>query len=147
MHDPQALAVGGGVDGLGHDLDAAKMMIDEMAHELVVIARHEDDAAALAHPAQDLLHHIVVLLRPVPAPAQLPAIDDVADQIEMIARIGPQEGQQRLGLAALGPEVKIGDENAAQPRTRLAVRLGGGAFTTTLEQIGGAHQTPRKCLR
>ena len=65
----QAAAVGGGVDRLVADLDAAERMREEVARELVVVAGNEDDLRALARLAQDLLHDVVVRLRPVPARA------------------------------------------------------------------------------
>jgi hypothetical protein len=43
--------------------------------------------AALAHSAQDFLHHVVVRLRPIPFAAQLPTINDVANQVQMIAGV------------------------------------------------------------
>ena len=51
----------------------------EMAAELVVIARNVDDARTFARRAQDLLDDVVVRLRPVPFATDLPAVDDVTD--------------------------------------------------------------------
>ena len=65
---------------------------------------------------RQLLHHVVVCLRPVPALAQLPAVDDVADQIKLIARIGLEEIEQGNRLAAWGSQVQVGHEH--RPNTR-----------------------------
>ena len=55
-----------------------------VAQELVVVAGDVDDARALARLAQQLLHDVVVRLRPVPALLQPPAVDDVADEIDRL---------------------------------------------------------------
>jgi len=110
VDDEVAPAVGAVVDGgLGH-LDAAEMGAVIVAQELVVIARNVDDARALARLAQEFLHHIVVRLRPEPAGAQLPAVDDVADQIDQVGVVPAQEVEETLGLAAAGAEMHVGDE-------------------------------------
>ena len=79
-----------------------------------MIARHIDDARALARLAQELLHHVVVRLRPVPARAQLPAVDDVADEIDRLGVVPAQEVEQPLGLAAARAEMHVGDEQCAE---------------------------------
>jgi hypothetical protein len=53
-------------DALDH-FDAAEMRAIVIAQKLVVIAGNIDDAHALARLAQQLLHHVIMLLRPVPA--------------------------------------------------------------------------------
>ena len=80
------------------------------AQELVVIAGDVDDARALAALAQQLLHHVVVRLRPVPGAAQPPAVDDVADQIDRLGVVVAQEIEQELGLGRLRAEMDVGDE-------------------------------------
>src|SRR5262249_19155253 len=85
-----------------------------ISQELVVVAGQIDDAGALAPLAQQLLHHIVVRLRPVPARAQLPAVDDVAHQIDGVRVVPAQEIEQALGLAAASTEMDIGDEERAK---------------------------------
>jgi len=44
-----------------------------------MVAGQIDDSRALARLAQEFLHDVIMVLRPKPAGAQLPAIDDVAD--------------------------------------------------------------------
>ena len=89
------------MDRVAHDLDAAERQSNELAGELVVIAGHEDHARAVADLAQKLLDDVVVLLRPVPARAQAPAVDNVADE------------KDRVGLVVLQ---EIEDSAAWQPR-------------------------------
>ena len=122
MGDEVAAPVGSLVDSVLHHLDAAEMRAVEAAQHLVVIARHVDDTRALARLAQELLHHVVVLLRPVPAGFERPAVDDVTDQVDRLGVILAQEVEQRPGLAPSGAEMHIGDEQCAKfPRT-VAVR-------------------------
>ena len=95
------------------DLDAAEMDAAELAQELVVVARNVDDARALARLAQQLLHHVVVGLRPVPGRAQPPAVDDVADEVDRIRLVLAQEFQHRLRLSPLRAQMQVRDEQAA----------------------------------
>jgi hypothetical protein len=115
VRDQQAPAVGGGVHRFVHDVDPAEGMVDVVARELVVVARHVDHARALARLAQDLLHHVVVRLLPVPAPLQAPAVDDVADQVERVGLVPLEEIEQELGLAAGRAEMHVGNPDGAVP--------------------------------
>jgi len=56
-----------------------------------------------------------VRLRPVPAGAQLPAVDDVADQVDVVGVVAAQEVEQLLGLASARAEMKVGEEQGADP--------------------------------
>jgi len=69
VHDPETAAVGEPVLRLVAQRDAAEVQPGELAAELVVVAEHIDDTSALARLAQDLLHDVVVRLRPVEAVA------------------------------------------------------------------------------
>src|SRR5262249_20633713 len=95
------------VDGVLDDLDAAEMHAVIVAQKLVVIAGNVDDAHALARLAQELLHHALVRLRPIPARAQLPPVADVADEIDRIGVVVAQEVEQPIGLAAFGSEMHV----------------------------------------
>ena len=77
---------------------------------LVVIARNEDDARALAHLAQQLLQHVVVRLRPDGAAADTPEVDDVADEIDRVGLGLLEEIEQQLGLRGARSEVDVGYE-------------------------------------
>ena len=109
----QAAAVGHGVDHLVGHLDAAEIQIEVVAQRLVMIARYIHHLRTLARLAQQLLHHIVMRLRPVPAFLQAPGVDDVAHQIEGFGFVLAQKIQQVLRLAAGGAKMKIGDPDAA----------------------------------
>ncbi len=118
MRDEEAPAVGGNVLGLGADVDAAEGKAEEVAHRLVVVAGDVGDARALARLAQHLLHHVVVRLVPVPAALQLPAVDDVADEVEVRAVGVAQEVEEPVRLAARGAEVDVRDEDRAVAQCR-----------------------------
>jgi hypothetical protein len=124
MRDPQLPAVGRHMHGLVHHVDAAEVVRDVFARELVVVARDEDDPRALARLAQQLLHDVVVRLRPVPAAAQLPAVDDVADEVEGLALHVAQEVEQGPGLAAGRAQMQVRDPDGAH---RQRGRVGGGS--------------------
>ncbi len=55
---------------------------------------------------------------PVPAPLQLPAVDDVADEIEVAAVGALQEFEERPGLASRRAEMDVGDEDGAESQRR-----------------------------
>jgi len=84
-----------------------------VARHFVVVARNINDLGPLARQPEDLLHHVVVGLRPVPAAGQLPAVEDVADQVEPLALDVADEVEQELGLATLGAQMDVGDEDRA----------------------------------
>ena len=71
--------------------------------------------APLRACAQQLLHHVVVRLRPIPGRAQRPAVDDVADEIDRLGVVMAEEIEQPVGLAAARAEVHVGDEQRAKP--------------------------------
>ena len=70
-------------------------------------------AAWLARMAQYFLHDIVMRLWPVPAFAQLPAIENVANQIERVALMGAQKIEQVIRLTARCSEVDVRDPDGA----------------------------------
>ena len=111
--DPQPALVGGDVNAVLRDLDAAEGMVDVAACELVVVARNEDDPRALARLAQQLLDHVVVGARPIPRAPQLPAVDDVADEVQRLALRMTQEIEQRCGAAPRRAQVQVGDPQRA----------------------------------
>ena len=120
VNDEIAAAVRGLMDRSLLDLDAAEMGAVIVAQEFVVVAREVDYAGALARLTQDLLHDVIVRLRPVPAGAQLPAVDDVADQIDRFRIVITQEVEQAFGLAAARAEMNVRNEKSTE-QTRAAL--------------------------
>ena len=86
----------------------------EIAQELVMVAGDVEDARALAALAQQLLDDIIVLLRPVPAAAQAPAIDDIPDEIDRIGIVILQEIQKKTGFRTFRTEMDIGKKKSAE---------------------------------
>ena len=115
MGDQHAAPVGGDVLGLVPDFDAAECEPEELAHCFVVVARDVGDARALARLAQDLLDDVVVGLVPEPAALELPAVDDVAHQVELLA-LGMAEEIEQVGrLATGGTQMHVGNKDGAEP--------------------------------
>ena len=113
VSDPQTATVGQRVHAFLDDVHATEVVRHIAARKFIVVAGHKDHPRALACLAQDLLHHVVVALRPVPGAAQLPAVDDVAHQIQRLAFGGAQEFEQRARLAARRAQVQIRDPDRA----------------------------------
>ena len=132
----QAAAVGGDVDRVLHDLDAAELQPRVVAQPLVMIARDVDDPRALADLAQNLLDDVVVRLRPVPGFLQAPAVDDVADQIDRLRFGVAQEVEQKLGLAAAGAEMQVGDPDRA-----IGDAFASGDVTSPLRRQRGSERS------
>ncbi len=106
---------------LGADVDSAEGQAEELPHRLVVVAGDVSDARALARLAQDLLDHVVVVLVPEPAALQLPAVDDVAYEIQVAAVGVAQEIEQARGLAARRTKVDVGNEDGAKREREVRV--------------------------
>jgi hypothetical protein len=82
---------------------------------------------------QDLVDHRAVTRVPVPGAGQAPAIHDVADKIEEIAVIVPEEIQQQVCLAASCSQVNVRDPDAAMTALLTGTdhdRLGARVTTT-----------------
>ena len=91
VRDPQSLAVDREVNGILDHFDTAEGKADELTTELVVVAWDVDDASAFARHTQEFLYDVVVFLWPVPALAQLPTIENVADQEKRLAAVSFEE--------------------------------------------------------
>jgi hypothetical protein len=94
---------------LSRDHDVAELQIAEATQVLVVIAGDQGDEGAGACLGEDLANDVGLDLRPVRRAAQLPAIHDVADQVEVVALMAVEEGEERFGGALARPEVHVAD--------------------------------------
>src|SRR5947209_809905 len=65
--------------------------------------------------AQQLLHDVVVKLRPIPSGPELPAVDDVAHQIDGLGFVMAQEVEKLLGLAAARSQMDIRQKQCSNP--------------------------------
>ena len=124
MHHQQTLARRGDMHGFlaqpdAGDLEAAQGdRIQPGAEHLVVVAGDVGDLGPAARLAQDLAQHLVVVFVPVPGFAQAPAVDDVADQEQMLAAGAAEEVREEVAARAAGAEMRIGNEYAAIERSR-----------------------------
>ena len=114
MDHQQSQAERGAMYLLAANRDAAECEVEKMTGGFVVVAGDVDDLGALARLAQDLLHDVVVRLLPVPAAPQLPAVDDVADEVEVIRFGAPQKLEQAGSLAAGRPQMGIRDPDSPE---------------------------------
>jgi hypothetical protein len=134
-----AAPVGGGVDVALHQLHAAELHAGVVGQELVVVAVDVDDAGLLAVLAEDFLDQRVGRLVPLPVPAQLPAVNDVADEVEVARLVLAQEVEEQFGLGVFAAQVDVGNPDGAvvqatpgrrrllRPDTRLWARVSGAA--------------------
>ena len=109
----EAPAVGHGVNGLVQHRNPAEAMIGEVAEVFIMVAGDVDHPGSLARLAQYLLHNVVVRLTPVPRALHAPAIDDVADQIQILAFRVLQKVEQHLRLTAARAKMNVGNPDAA----------------------------------
>src|SRR5690242_2694932 len=73
MKDQELSSVGGLVDRLVDELDAAEVEADIAAERFVMVAGHVDDSGAVLGLLQHAADDVVVPRRPVPALPQLPS--------------------------------------------------------------------------
>ena len=79
-----------------------------------MIARNIDHAGAVTRFSQQFLDDVIMFLRPVEAFFQLPAINDVADQIQgFTARIF-QKMQQLFGTGPWRSEMRVRDPDGSE---------------------------------
>ena len=115
MNDEIGRAIRSHMDRILDHFDAAEMRAVIVAQELVMVARNIDHAGALARLAQELLHDVIMGLWPIPARFQLPAIDDVANQINGVGIVIAQKVEELIRLAAFRAKMDIGQEKRPNP--------------------------------
>jgi len=113
VNDEVTLAVGGGVDDAFGEAHGAEADAEKFFEELIVIADDESHARLLPVLAKQFLDEHVVVLGPVPFAAQLPAVDEIADDVEVLAFIVPEEGEKFVHLGMLRAEVNVRDPDGA----------------------------------
>jgi len=67
-----------------------------------------------------------MLLRPIATAAQLPNVDQIADDVEFLAIILAQELEQRLRIARPCPKMNVGNPGR-RTRRSASVPVGGGS--------------------
>jgi hypothetical protein len=110
----KAFAVSGRVNHLIRQHHAAEVHPNELFQAFVVIACDVDDLRFLTALAKQFLDQNVVAVLPVPLVFELPAVDEIADEIEIAAIDFAEEIQQHIHLGVLCAEVNVGDPDRAE---------------------------------
>ncbi|MNC39596.1 hypothetical protein D3C75_882640 [compost metagenome] len=131
VQDQQAAAVGGQVLGFVDQADVAQHQIRITAQALIVVAGDVDHLGAAPAHVDQPADHVGVALRPVHAAAQLPAVDDVTDQVDPLGGITLEKGIQAFGLAIAGSEMHVGDPQGTH-----------GLLAFGRERLGTGHRRP-----
>jgi hypothetical protein len=108
-----------------------------------MVTGNVDDPSTLSRLPQNLLHDVIVRLRPIPRRAQRPAIDDVADEINRFGLVMAEEVEKLVGLTAARTKMHIGDEKRTKP-PRGVVRH--GATISNAMIISDIYQLPVSVL-
>ncbi len=109
VDDEIFFSVGGGMDHLPRDGHIPKPHPHELLDELVVIARNINHLGLLAAFAEQFLDEHIVVIAPKPAELQFPAINQIADEIQIFAIHYAQELQQFRYAGVLRAEMDVGD--------------------------------------
>ena len=105
--------------------DRAEAHADKFLQELVVVAGDVSDAGLFAVLTQKFLDEKIVVLSPIPFAAQLPAIDEVTDEIKMFAFGIAEEIEELAHLSVFSAEMNIGYPDRAVTRwaNRTAIQV------------------------
>ncbi|MDB6019759.1 MAG: hypothetical protein JWR19_4248 [Pedosphaera sp.] len=114
MEHEIAFAIGGGVNHFAREGDAAEVDVEKLFQEFVVVAGEVNDLRFLAAFAEQFLDEHVIVVLPVPFRAQLPAVDEIADEIEIAALTVAQESEEGINLRVLGAEMDVGNPDRAK---------------------------------
>jgi len=109
MDDEIFFPVGGGVNGLPRHRHIAKSHAHELFDELVMVAADIDDLSLPAAFAEQFLDEHIVVVAPEPAEFQFPAINEIADDVKILAIHPAQKAQQFRHAGVLGAEMDVRD--------------------------------------
>ena len=90
MNNQHAPPIRSLMDGALLDGDVA-VISAEAAHEFIVVAGDVNDPRPFARFPEQFLDHVVMLLRPIDSAPHLPAIDQVAEDVERLDFVVAQE--------------------------------------------------------
>src|SRR6266481_925930 len=102
-----AFSIGGDVDSSFDESQAAEIQAMKLFQKLVMVAGDKCDAGMLPIFAEQLLDENIIVLRPMPLPAQLPAIYEIADEIELLAFCFTEKIKQFADLGMPGSQVNV----------------------------------------
>ena len=115
VQDQVTFTIGRGVNHLAGQDDTAKIHIDELFQKFVVIAGNVNHLRLLAALAQQFLNEEIVVILPMPFGTQSPAVDKIANQIEIAAVALTQKIEQGVHLRMFGAEMDVGNPNRTKP--------------------------------
>lgn len=95
------------MDGVQLYIDTVEMHAGMLAELFVMVARYVNDARAFFGFVEYPLHDVAVQRRPVKAGPEFPQIDDVTDQVKVVAFDAIDKVPELFGLAALGAEMSV----------------------------------------
>ncbi len=141
MGDQQALAICRGVLGLHLQLHAANLdaEADVFAQHLVMVAGHVHNVGAGARGFQNQLQHLIVVLVPEPGALEAPAIDNVANQKQILARGLLEEICQELRPATPRAHMHVGYEDATISRWTVRAGCVHGARNNPCGRVGDSE--------
>ena len=113
VDDQIFFTVGSGMNGLPRHLHTAETHADELLDEFVMVAADVNHLGLLATFAENFLDEHVVVVAPEPTKLQLPAVNEIADDIEILAIHHAQEFQQLRHAGMAGAEMDVRDPNRA----------------------------------
>jgi hypothetical protein len=112
--------VGGAVEEIRGYFDTSEKALNQFSVRLVVISRQKNDVRALSPPSGDFAANRGLRRAPVPRRTEVPTVDDVADEEELVGRVMPQKIQQFLGFASARTKMQVGDPNRSVAVTSCA---------------------------
>ncbi|MPN10482.1 hypothetical protein SDC9_157777 [bioreactor metagenome] len=122
VDEQEATAVDRLMDDFVDHLDIAEDDAAILAQRLVVVAGNEHHPLAMPRPAQQLLDHRVLRLRPADAATHRPEVDDVADQVSPFGGMLAEELEKTLRLARPRAEVDVGKKDGSDLGHRTKIR-------------------------
>ena len=100
MQDKKVPSVRCLVDGFMKDLNGAKLKVDIVPGKFVMIAGNENYSGALPCLSQKLLNDVIMFLGPIPALPKAPAVDNIPDEVKIVAFGASQKIEQEIRLAS-----------------------------------------------
>ncbi len=109
VDDEIAAPIHAGVNRLTRERHIAKAQAEEFLHKLVVVAGDVGDAGLLTAFAQQFLDEQIVFFAPKPFMLELPAINQIAHDVEVLTFVAAEKIQQRVHLGVFRAEMHVGD--------------------------------------
>ena len=85
VYDQIILPVGRGMQSPLHQPHVAERDAKKLFQKLIVVSADERYLRLFAILSEQLLHKNVVLIRPVPLAPQLPAVNEISDDVQIVA--------------------------------------------------------------